>query len=67
MDLREVRKSRKMSRLFVEAETGIKPNTLSKKESGLRPWSVPEFQMLCDLYGVSDPTALDDFKRFKKK
>lgn len=66
MDLREARKKKKMTRLFVQMETGIKPNTLSRKEHGSRGWTIDEFQMLCDLYGIADPTELDDYRRLIK-
>ena len=65
MTLREMRKERRMSRPFVEYKTGIKPNTLSKKESGLRNWTIQEFAMLCELYEIDEPTKLDDYQRAK--
>lgn len=65
MTLREIRKERKITRPYVEYKTGIKPNTLSKKESGLRNWTIEEFSALCELYEVAEPTKLEDYKRAK--
>lgn len=66
MTLREIRRARRIPRTYVEYMTGIKPNTLSKKESGLRTWTIDEYSALCDLYKVDDPTSLDDYVRMKK-
>lgn len=66
MTLREIRKARRIPRTYVEYMTGIKPNTLSKKESGLRSWTIDEFSALCDLYKVDEPTTLDDYARMKE-
>ena len=66
MNLREIRKAKKMTRVYVYAQTGIKPNTLSRKENGSRPWTIHEFQSLCDLYGILKPLEVDDYANLRK-
>lgn len=65
MTLRELRKQNRMSRVYVEYKTGIKPNTLSVKENGSRAWTIEEFTALCDLYGVKQPTEVEDYARLR--
>lgn len=57
---REIRKERFMSRKFVCQKLGIKPNSLSKKESGLRKFTLQEALLLSNLYQVA-PTDVADF------
>ena len=65
MDLREIRKSKFLTRKFVASKLGIQPNTLSKKESGLRAWTIQEIEKQCELYDIEDPTVLADWQRLK--
>lgn len=57
--LKEIRKSKHMSRMFVCDRLHITPNALSRKESGSRKFTVVEFSLLLDLYEVSPSEVLE--------
>ena len=51
--LRELRKSRKYTQIYVQMETGIDQSLLSKYELGERVPSTESLIVLADFYGVS--------------
>lgn len=57
--LRDIRKSKHMSRAFVCDRLHITPNALSRKEGGSRKFNVIEFGILLDLYEVNPSEVLE--------
>lgn len=57
--LRDIRKSRHMSRAFVCDRLHITENALSRKESGSRKFTLVEFGKLLDLYEVEPSEVLE--------
>lgn len=57
--LKEIRKSKHMSRMYVCDRLHITPNALSRKESGSRKFTLVEFGILMDLYEVEPSEVLE--------
>lgn len=57
--IREIRKEKHVSRMYICDRLGIKPNTLSQKESGLRKFTNKEISAICDILEVTPHDVAD--------
>lgn len=51
--VRELRKEKHVTRMYICDRLGIKPNTLSQKENGSRKFTNCELMAICDILEVA--------------